>query len=120
MIKVAIYRESADPESPPFRAVSGKRQAMGRTAGEALDALTSQVPEEEDDTLVILRNMRPDRFFDAEARERLEQLMALKREAMVGRSVLAAQEEVELEQLVDAELRSATERAIALSHRLSQ
>ena len=39
MTKVAVYHESADPESMPFRAVSGRNQAMGRTAGEALDAL---------------------------------------------------------------------------------
>ena len=59
-----------------FRAVTVRNQAMGRTAGEALDALTSQLPPEEGDTLIIVRNLVPDRFFTAEQRLRLEQLMA--------------------------------------------
>ncbi len=37
MTKVAVYHESADPGSMPYRASSGRNQAMGRTAGEALD-----------------------------------------------------------------------------------
>jgi hypothetical protein len=120
MTKVAVYRESADPESMPYRAVSGRSHAMGRTAGEALDALASQLPREAADTLVIVRNMSPDRFFNAEQRSRLEELMALRREAIAGNSPLTAQEEAELEQLVDAEVRAATERATALFLDLAQ
>ena len=63
MTKVAVYHESADPESMPYPAVAGRNQAMGRTAGEALDALALQLPQEAADTLVIVRNMSPDRFF---------------------------------------------------------
>jgi hypothetical protein len=43
---------------------------MGRTAGEALDALAAQLPREDADTLVIVRNMGPDRFFGAAERGR--------------------------------------------------
>ena len=93
---------------------------MGRTAGEALDALASQLPEEDAVTLVIVRNMSPDSFFSAEARRRLEELMAWRREASAGNSVFTPQEESELQQLVDAELRAATERARALFHDLVQ
>ena len=57
MTKVAVYHESADPGLMPYRAVSGRNQAMGRTAGEALDALASQLPQEDAETLVIVRNM---------------------------------------------------------------
>jgi hypothetical protein len=113
--KVAVYHESADPKSMPYRAVSGRNQAMGRTAGEALDALASQLPQEDADPLVIVRNMSPDRFFSAEQRRRLEELMALRHEAIAGNSPLTAEEEAELEQLVDAEVR-----ATALFHDLSQ
>ena len=87
MTKVAVYHESADPESMPYRAVSGPNQAMGRTAGEALDALALQLPQEAADTLVIVRNMSPDRFFSAEQRRRMEELMALRREAIAGNSL---------------------------------
>ena len=55
MTKVAISHESTDPELMPYRAVSGRNQAMGRTAGEALDALASQLPREDAETLVIVR-----------------------------------------------------------------
>jgi len=100
MTKVAIYHESADPESMPYRTVSGRNQAMGRTASEALDALAEQLPQEDAGTLVIVRNMSPDRFFSAEQRRRLEELMALRHEAIAGNSPLTADEEAELEQLV--------------------
>jgi hypothetical protein len=118
MTKVAVYHESADSETLPYRAVSGRNTAMGRTAGEALDALASQLPVEDADTFVIVRNMSPDRFFGAQQRRRLEDLMALKREAVAGTSTMSAQEEAELEQLVDAEVRAATDRAVALFHDL--
>ena len=120
MTKVAVYHESADPESMPYRAVAGRNLAMGRTAGEALDALASQLSQEDADTLVIVRNMSPDRFFSAEQRRRLEELMTLRREAIAGNSLLTAQEEAELEQLVDAEVQAATERATALFRDLAQ
>lgn len=116
MTKVAISHASADPELMPYRAVSGRNQAMGRTAGEALDALASQLPREAAETLVIVRNMSADRFFNAEQRSRLEELMALRRKALAGNTRLTEREEEELEQLVDAELRGATERATALFH----
>jgi hypothetical protein len=114
MTKVAVYHESTDPESMLYRAVAGRNQAMGRTAGEALDALASQLPREATDTLVIVRNLSPDRFFNAEQRSRLEELMALRREAIAGNSPMTAQEEAELKLLVDAKVRAATERARAL------
>jgi hypothetical protein len=69
---------------------------------------------------VIVRNMSPDRFFSAAQRRRLEELMALRRQAIAGNSLLTAQEEAELEQLVDAEVRAATERATALFRDLAR
>jgi hypothetical protein len=120
MTRVAVYRGSDNPESMPYRAVSGRNQAMGSTAGEALDALASQLPVQDAETLVIVRNMSPDRFFTAEQRERLESLLASKREALAKGHRLTAQDEAELEQLVVAELRAATARATALFQDLTQ
>ena len=120
MTKVAVYHEPADPETMPFRAVSGKNQAMGRTAGEAVDALASQFPQEDTDTLVIVRNMSPDRFFSVEQRKRLEELTTKSRKGIAGTATLTEQETFELEQLVDAELKAATARATALFRDLSQ
>ena len=44
MTRVAVYHESADPESMPYRAVAGRKLAMGRTAGEALNARLRSSP----------------------------------------------------------------------------
>ena len=62
MTKVAVYHGPVDSETLPYRAVAGRNTAMGRTAGEALDALASQLPVEDGDTFVIVRHMSPDRF----------------------------------------------------------
>jgi hypothetical protein len=120
MTKVAVYHVPADPESMPYRAVAGRTQARGRTAGEALDALASQLPQDEADTLVIVRSMSPDRFFTAAQRRRLEQLMALRREALAQNARLDAGDEAELERLVDAEVHATSERAAALLRGLGQ
>src|SRR5919206_1413558 len=102
MTTITILPENSDR----YRALSGDKQSTGRTAGEALDALTSQLAEEEGGTLVILQTHKPDRFFNAAQQERLTELLRL-REA-VG---LKEEEERELEGLVEAELRGAGERA---------
>ncbi len=119
MTRVALFRENAGAEEMAFRAVTVRNQAMGRRAGEALDALSSQLPDEESDTLIIVRNLVPDRFFTAEQRRRLAQLMANWRSARDAGRSLSPDEQSELEQLIDAELRAATERAAAMSHELA-
>jgi hypothetical protein len=120
MTKVAVYHESADSNSMSYRAVSGGNHAMRRTAGEALDALASQLPKRDAETFVLVRNMSPDRFFSDERRRRLEELVELRREAFALKSTLSAPEEAELELLVDAEVRAATERATDLFDDLAQ
>jgi hypothetical protein len=72
MTKVALLEEATSPGETAFRAVTAHDQVMGRTAGEALDALASQLPQVEGDTLTIVRNLGPARFFTAEQRQRLE------------------------------------------------
>lgn len=105
MVTITILPE----ESDRYRALSGDKESTGRTAGEALDALTSQLTEEEGGALVIVQTHKPDQFFNAAAQERLTELMRL-REA---RS-LTAKEEGELEFLVEWELLGARARAKAM------
>ena len=47
MTKVAILPVVDDGGGLSFRAVAGDRQSLGRTAGEALDALNAQFPRGE-------------------------------------------------------------------------
>lgn len=93
------------PESDRYRALSGDKESTGRTAGEALDALTSLLTEEEGGPLVIVQTHKPDRHFNAAQQERLAELMRL-REA----GSLTAEDERELEDLVVVELCGAIER----------
>jgi hypothetical protein len=118
MTRIAVFQEPGDAGSMLFRAVSGRNHAMGRTAGEALDALTAQFSTEESNTLVIVRNISPDRFFSAAQCQRLQELMSLRREALARNASLKADEESELEELLDSEIRAATERAVALRREL--
>ncbi len=114
MTRVSIYHEPVDPDCMAFHAMAGEKRGRGRTAGEALDALSAQLPKDESGTLVIVQSMASDRFFVEEPRRRLEQLMALKREALALGRALSSEEEADLERLVDAETRATTARAVAL------
>ncbi len=58
MTTITILPEEADN----YRAVAGNKQSTGRTVGEALDALTSQLEDEESGTLVIVQNRQADDF----------------------------------------------------------
>jgi len=101
------------PEEKNYRAVAGKKESVGRTAGEALDALTAQLDEEETGTLVIIQNRRSDKFFNAAQQNRLTVLMEKR-----GTQTLSAAEETELKNLVEAELTGAAQRAKELLHGL--
>jgi hypothetical protein len=120
MTTVSIMSESDEKDGRTYRAVAGKNQSAGKTAGEALDALTRQLSEEDTDTLIIVRNMRPDRFFNAQQQQRLEELMARWRVARDTHSALSHEEQTELENLVEAEQQASAERAKALLRELGR
>ena len=109
MTTITILPEKSDS----YRAVAGDKESTGRTAGEALDALASQLEDEESGTLVIVQNRKADEFFDAAQQTRLTELMRLR-----GVRTLSPEEEGELERLIEAELAGARERAEALLRQL--
>jgi hypothetical protein len=109
MTTITIVPEKSDS----YRALAGDKESTGRTAGEALDALTAQLEDEENGTLVIVQNRKADRFFNASQQARLSELMD-RREA----GTLLPEEEEELEQLIEAELTGAGMRAEALLRQL--
>jgi len=51
MTTITILPEKAGS----YRALAGDKESTGRTAGEALDALTSQLADDEGGTLVIVQ-----------------------------------------------------------------
>lgn len=63
-------------------------------------------------------NFHPDAFFTAEQQARLKQLMIRFHEACNTGQELSAEEREELERLVEAEWRAATERGAAILRRV--
>lgn len=120
MLTIAIVSENAGTESTLYRAVAGERQSQGRTIGEAIDALNAQLSEEESGTLVIVQNLRADRFFTVEQQQRLAGLMAQWRAARDTGETFPAKLQTELNALVEAELQAATQRASAIRHDLAR
>lgn len=89
-----------------YRALAGDKESTGRTAGEALDRLASQLADDESGTLVIVQNRRADEFFDRSQQARLTELTERRRA-----QGLSATEERELESLIETELDGARRRA---------
>ena len=120
MTTVAILPVSDANGERRYRAVAGDKQSTGKTAGEALDALTAQLEGTELGTLLIIQSFRPDWFFSAEQQQRLSELMNLWRTARDEGQTLPTEQQAELDSLVEAELKAATARTAALVQQLSQ
>jgi len=120
MTRVAILPVPTATGDIAYRAVAGDKSSQGKTAGEALDALTVQLPEDETGTLVIVQSLRPDRFFDADQQQRLAELMERWRAARDAGTTLPAAEQAELEALIEEEVRASAKRTAALLQELAQ
>jgi hypothetical protein len=120
MTKVSILPVSTATGDIVYHARTGDKQSHGKTAGEALDALTAQLPEEEAGTLVIVQNLRPDSFFDADQQRRLAELMERWRAARDAGTPLPTAEQSELDALIEEEVRASAKRTAALLHELTR
>lgn len=120
MTTVAILPVSNASGERIYRAVAGDKQSTGKTAGEALDALTAQLESDEFSTLLIIQSFRSDWFFSAEQQKRLSNLMNLWRTARDQGQTIPPEEQTELDSLVEAELKAATARTAALVQQLNQ
>lgn len=114
MTTVAILPISDASGERSYRATAGDKHSVGKTAGEALDALTAQLGETEFSALLVIQNFRPDQFFTAEQQERLSELMNLWRSARDRKQNLSPEQQAELDSLVEAEIKAATARTAAL------
>ena len=126
MTTIEIIKEQSSPGTVVYRAVHDKLQAVGKTPGQALDALeslasrssrfvgayfTDEQKEEEEGTLVIVQRFRPDRFFNSSQQIRLRKLMDKFHNAVKEGESLLPEEMAELEALVNSEYQGAAERA---------
>jgi hypothetical protein len=119
MTTIAILPENPGTRGTHYRAIAGEKQSVGRTAGEALDALTQQLDESQASTLVVVQQLRPDQFFTAQQQARLQELMERWRRARDAKACLLPEEQAELDSLVEQELRASANRAAALVHQLA-
>ncbi|HVF43366.1 MAG TPA: hypothetical protein VM936_10170, partial [Pyrinomonadaceae bacterium] len=110
MNTISILPESDDESPATFRAFTKDLGATGRTPGEALDALTSQLGAESGGAAVIVQTFSPDKYFSSGQRVRLSSLMGRWRAAREAGDPLPPSEQDDLESLVDEELLGATER----------
>lgn len=70
--------------------------------------------ETEFTALLVIQNFRPDTFFSADQQERLSELMRLWRSARDRGQELLPEQQAQLDDLVEAELRAATAHTAAL------
>jgi hypothetical protein len=118
MSTIAIVPENLHESPARFLAVAGEVQSIGATAGEALDALAARLGGPEATTLIVVQPMRPDTFFTSEQQQRLGYLMTRWRAARDTGSPFSPEEQTELDALVEAELRAASQRSAALARQL--
>jgi hypothetical protein len=119
MTTIAIVPDNPQGSPARFRAVAGDVQSSGATVGQALDAVRAQLGGPDQTTLVVVQPMRPDDLFTAEQQQRLAELLARWRAARDAGASLPSEEQAELDALVEAELRAATERSASLLRQLS-
>ena len=97
MTSIAIRTDQKETGERRFRAIAGDRQCLGRTMGEALDALTAEWGDNIQETVVLIQRFQPDQYFTQAQYERMQALLA-------RRSTLTLEERTELEALIDAEV----------------
>ena len=106
MTTISIVPENPGSPTTTYRAVAGSVQSVGKTPGQALDALTAQIGTIDSSSLILVRQAQPDEFFTAEQQQRLAELMSRWRAARGGGPALTPEERTELDALAQAELRA--------------
>src|SRR5436305_3197540 len=109
MTGVTIHKEGIGKGQPRFRAIAGEAESLGRTMGEALDALTAGWGDNVRETAVLIQKVGPDAHFSQAQHDRMHRLLS-RRESLMPR------ERSELEALIDAELDATIARTDSLVH----
>jgi hypothetical protein len=114
MTTVAIVPVVDAQGEKAYRAMAGDKRSMGKTAGQALDALTAQLEYAEVGGLLFIQGFQPDAWFTATQQQRLAELMEGWRAARNRGEPFPPDQQAELERLVKAELTAAQRRTLAL------
>lgn len=120
MTTVAILPVSDAGGETSYQAIAGDKRSSGKTAGQALDALVAELGETESSLLLVVQRFRPDAFFGESQQKRLSELMELWRTNRDRDEALPLEQQAELDQLVEAELKATADRAAAMIQQLDQ
>lgn len=120
MTTVAILPISSASGEKSYQAIAGDKQSVGKTAGQALDALAAQLGETDFSALLIIQNFHSDQFFSATQQQRLSELMSAWRTARDQEQEFPPEQQAELNSLVEAELLAATARTAAIVQQVSE
>lgn len=118
MTTVSILPVPTD-EGMSYQGTADGKHSTGSTLGEALDALTVLLPDART-SLIVVQSLRPDQFFNADQQRRLGELMSSWRQARDAGSALPADEQAELDQLIEIELYASADRAAMLAGELGR
>ena len=118
MTTISVFPEPTNPPARLYRAIAGEREAVWPTIGDAVKAVTDQMGDPQETTLIVVQPMQPDRFFNAEQMNRLRELMTKWRAALNSGTKLPPDELAELDDLVQAEFAAMIERSKALASQL--
>lgn len=110
MNAISITRTESPEQGTRFHAKATRngQQAVGRTRGEAIDAIVSQLNLDEQEESFFFAEMKPDQFFTAQQIDRLYEL----REKQENDTLTEA-EGMEFKALVEAELLGSAQRIAA-------
>lgn len=120
MPTITITPEGDSQDAVLYRAKANGRQALGRTAGEALDGLSTHLAAHEGTTVVLVQKLGGDEFFKAAQIERLSELMARWHSARDAGAPFPPAEQQELETLIELEFEASARRAEALGAQLGR
>jgi hypothetical protein len=109
MATISVLPDYTTPRH--FRAISGGKQFIGTTVGDAIDGLNNELGDSSETTLVVVQPMKPDQFFTGEQQARLASLMDAWRIARDAGLAFPSDQKKELDTLVRDELIAATKRA---------
>lgn len=110
---ITIISETTATKETLWRAATDGKDAIGKTAGEALDSLTAQLGREQTGMFLVYEQWQADEFFTTEQQQRLSELMVRWRATRDTGKKLPDAEQAELEALVDAQLEGSARRAAA-------
>jgi hypothetical protein len=120
MTTVAILPTSDANGQKIYRAIAGNKQSIGKTAGQALDALTLQLEDEESSSIMlVIQSFQPDHFFSTQQQQKLAELMSLWQTAQNQGQELSQSQQTELDNLVEAELKATTTRSAAFAQQIN-